>query len=532
MAHDQLLVKLTCVVVALSWVGLATAEPRPILLELSVDVTVVDRATLSQAISQELDCAVVSDRQAMHSGELSIKSLPGGRVSVAFTASEHQAPLMRVVTLPKAPEQRAQWIAWLVGNLARNEAAEWLAQHQREKAEEGARQAGANHGHNATESNAEQNSPTAAATPNSEQNEPAKPQQVAVTPPLQLPPRPSKPNPELSLSPINLAVWHGWLELRPHAESKRLNFHLGLGYGRVGAIRGAGFDILHHRTDVEVQGVVGSLGWTRVGRTRGLAWSAGVVTARGDLAGADFAWLLSMRDANPAADQLSERGLPIDSSIVGLQFGGIAAVSQGSMVGAQTAGILTKHSAPLRGAQMSLVANVAEDIEGAQMSAVNLAGDIHGVQVGLINVAHHVDGLAIGLVNISDNVRPQAQTWVERDYHENIGLRYVYQPFTFGYSAGYDPSQNRARVLFAVGARFVHGRFAVAPSLDAGFAVDRANQTGSKARGHENDVRISAEFELVPRLLALSAGPALAFHSDSGSRSSFTPRWFAGLVVF
>jgi hypothetical protein len=519
MAHHRQWMIVACTGIALSWLGSAQADTTPILIELSVDPALINEAALSQTISLELDCPVVSDREANHAGELTIKTLPRKQVSVTFKATDNQAPLVRIVALPDVPEQRAQWIAWLVGNLARNEAAEWLVNHQREKAEEASRQAEA------------QTEPgqAIATEVKSIDEKPSRPQAPL---PVPIPVEGDEAQPNLTQHLVNLAVWHQRLELYPNSESLRFNLHLGLGYGRVGAIRGFGFDLIHHRNDVEAQGMVGAIGWTRVRRTNGLAWSVGVVTAEGELRGLDFAWLLAVRDANNARHQLGTEGSIRNVDIVGAQLGGLGAWSQGTMVGAQGAGLFAKHSGPLRGAQLSGIANVGEGVEGVQISAVNLAQDIRGVQLGIVNVARHVDGVAIGLVNISDNVRTQALAWAERNYHENLGIRYVYRPLTFGYCAGYDSANNRARFMLGVGARLGHGRFALAPSVEGGFTVDRGNQRKWTGRGHENDLRVSFEWELVPRLIGIMAGPALALRSEADGKLKFVPRWFVGLTLF
>jgi hypothetical protein len=331
---------------------------------------------------------------------------------------------------------------------------------------------------------------------------------------------------------LNLAVWHKWLELHPNSESLRFNLHLGLGYGRVGAIRGVGFDLIHHRNDGEARGVVGAFGWTRVRRTNGLAWSAGVVTAQGELRGVDFAWLLAVRDADTTQNQLGVERSRLNAHIIGAQFGGLAAWSQGTMVGAQGAVLFAKHLDSLRGVQLSAFANVGEGVEGAQISTVNLAQDVRGVQFGVVNVARRVDGVAIGLVNISHNVRTQALIWSERNYYENLGLRYVYKPLTFGYCAGHDSANDRFRFMLGFGVRFGRGRFALAPSVEVGFTVDRTSQRTWTGRGHENDLRLSFEWEAVPRLLGIMAGPALALRSEGQGDLKFVPRWFVGLTLF
>jgi hypothetical protein len=201
-------------------------------------------------------------------------------------------------------------------------------------------------------------------------------------------------------------------------------------------------------------------------------------------------------------------------------------------MGVQAATFFTTQQGALRGLAISTFANVGERVDGAQLAAVNCAGDVSGLQFGLVNYARRVDGIAIGLVNISSNVRVQALPWAERDYHANLGVRYVYAPLTFGYSVGHDPAKDRTRVLFGIGARFARGRLALAPAANVGFFVEDPHTGSAAENGHENDVRVSFEWEVVPRLLGLTAGPSLAMQSDRDVRWRFIPRWFVGLSLF
>ena len=467
----RLVAELHVVMVALVlFVGNAWADTTPVLVEVSVSARVLDAAALRDAIGKELDCPVTNSKDAVHAGEILVKALSAGQVAVTFSTVDRIAPLRRVVALPQTPEHRVQLIAWLVGNMARNEAAEWLANHQREKEAEAVNTASA---------------PTNSTGASGAELKPAQDQNpLAGKAPAAQPSLAASQPATLTYHAFDLALWHRVLELHPDAETSRFGFHLGLGYGRVGAIRGFGFDLLHHRSDVEVRGVASSLIWTRARRTQGVAWSLGVVTAEQQLRGVDY--------------------------------GGLVVYREGSVNGAQAAGFLTYATG---------------DVLGAQFGAVNVAADVKGVQFGLVNVAKNVDGVAIGLVNISDNVRTQAELWAERNYLENIGVRYLYSTLTFGVSSGYDSGNDRQRFLAGLGARFTYKRFAFAPCIDAGFVIDQV-RTNPVGRGRESDVRLGFEWQLVPKVLGIAAGPTLALRSDSGRHLEPLPRWFAGLNLF
>jgi hypothetical protein len=488
------------------------------LLELGVDSTVFDVGELSAAIGKELDCPIVTDLAIPHGGELSITSIDGSRVSVTYRTTRAHEPLTRVVSLPRRKEERTQWVAWLVGNLARDEAADWLLDHAPE---------------NPSTKEVGRDAASGTATASTKPTEPPPSQSATAQTAQPLVPSASNGNqPTLTRRTFNLSIWYRWLQLRPSSAETRFTLHVGVGYGRVGAIRGIGFDLLHHRIDHELQGVGSSLIWTRAPQTRGLAWSAGVVTAGGRLRGMDLAWIFAYRDGSNSINQdkfattLSE-----DVDIMGVQAGGIGSWSRGSFIGAQGAGVFTKHKGSLRGVQASLAANVSDEIVGAQISATNWANDVRGLQFGFVNHARHVDGVAVGLINISDNVRVQVQPWAERTYHENLGLRYAYEVLTFGYSVGYDANNERTRFLFGLGAIFPLSPVAFAPSVNVGFYGQKPHDGNPRTSGHENDLRFAVEWELVPRLLGIMGGPALALQSDAENHMRWVPRWFAGLTL-
>ncbi len=492
MAHVRW-VKLHAAVVAIVlFVGNVRADTTPVLVEVSVSSQELDASALRDAIGKELDCPVTISKDAVHSGEIVVKALSAGQVAVTFSTADRIAPLRRVVKLPQTPEHRVQLIVWLVGNMARNEAAEWLANHQREREAEAAKATPAPT--NPTDAPSAESKPAVPAdakaksdlsvgnAANKQQSNKSQNPLAGKVPAVEPSLAGSQPAP-LTYHAFNLALWHP-VELHRDAENSRFGFHLGLGYGHVGAIRGFGFDVLHHRSDVEVQGVASSLIWTRARRTQGVAWSLGVVTAKQQLRGVDY--------------------------------GGLVVYREGSVNGAQAAGLLTYANG---------------DVVGAQFGAVNVAADVKGVQFGLVNVAKNVDGVAIGLVNISDNVRTQAELWAERNYLENIGVRYAYSTLTFGVSSGYDSANDRQRFLAGLGVRFTYKGFAFAPSVDVGFVIDKA-RTDPVGRGRENDVRLGFEWQLVPKVLGIAAGPTLALRSDSGRHLEPLPRWFAGLNLF
>ncbi len=107
--------------------------------------------------------------------------------------------------------------------------------------------------------------------------------------------------------------------------------------------------------------------------------------------------------------QLSLAGNIAQDGVVGAQVGGAFALSYGPVLGAQLAAYNMAMSG-LRGAQVGWIANVARGpVRGAQVSMVNVAnGPTRGAQVGLVNVEKgDINGAQIGLVNVD---RPAAES--------------------------------------------------------------------------------------------------------------------------
>jgi hypothetical protein len=107
--------------------------------------------------------------------------------------------------------------------------------------------------------------------------------------------------------------------------------------------------------------------------------------------------------------QLSLAGNIAQDGVVGAQVGGAFALSYGPVLGAQVAAY-TMAMSGLRGAQFGWITNVARGpVRGAQVGMVNIVnGPTRGAQVGLVNVEKgDLDGAQIGLVNVD---KPTAES--------------------------------------------------------------------------------------------------------------------------
>jgi hypothetical protein len=160
---------------------------------------------------------------------------------------------------------------------------------------------------------------------------------------------------------------------------------LGLAAARSGELRGFALAPLHW-SESDVTGVQ-------------LTWAG--ASARGTLRGLQASQL-----ANVAGE------------VRGVQLTGVVNLARTEVRGVQLATILNLAGREVRGwqgaaianfaptvigVQSSATVNVANRIEGVQLSVVNVGGDVTGSQVGVVNVARRVSGLQLGVLNVAES---------------------------------------------------------------------------------------------------------------------------------
>lgn len=155
-------------------------------------------------------------------------------------------------------------------------------------------------------------------------------------------------------------------------------------------------------------------------------------------------------------------------NVSGWQIGYAANVASGELRGAQTS-ILVNVAGSGRGAQVAGL-NVSGDFRGLQLGFLDIGRDIEGAQIGLFNIARKQKGLMLGLVNISEDaeglpiglvsvsktggIHPEA--WSSLTTFANAGIKlatkHTYTMPSFGYTHAYDRDFYGAG--FTVGGRF------------------------------------------------------------------------------
>jgi hypothetical protein len=306
----------------------------------------LDADQVKSAIAAELGASIVED--AADLGAIDIHIDPARRLVV-----EHRRPdgtsLVRVVALPALPADRLALIAFVTGNLVRDQLADL--------------------------------GPAAAAAP-TPADVPAG-TAVELAPPVELTAPGVTAVTEVPERTVPLSIG-----LVPPLSTDRLFTSRARVRGAINVILGASSSV----DGISISGVADLSAHVR-GRQIG-----GAATLAGDTVGVQLA------GAGAAARDL--RGVQIAGAagigrdITGIQIAGAATAAR-SVRGIQIAGAGAV-ARSVTGLEIAGGAAVAGHVEGAQIAAINVAGSLHGVQLGAINVARHARGLQLGAINISD----------------------------------------------------------------------------------------------------------------------------------
>ncbi|NVB85598.1 MAG: hypothetical protein HOV81_44955 [Kofleriaceae bacterium] len=130
------------------------------------------------------------------------------------------------------------------------------------------------------------------------------------------------------------------------------------------------------------------------------------------------------------------------------------------------------------GLQLAGGAAIAGRIDGAQIASINIAGNVDGLQLGAINVGKHVKGLQVGAINVSDDIdgipfgaisivrhgRTDVDAWAETNGLAALALRHGSRRWHNIYAVGVTPDTGD-RPMFGMGMG-AHSRIAGGMALD------------------------------------------------------------------
>jgi len=401
------------------------AESSSAKLVLRIDGPLPDGVTQEQirsAIATELSVDVAIEAPGAAGRGTIVVHIVGKTAIVEFSTADGRS-VRREVALPKSSETFAEVIALLVGNLARDEAADILAELH----------VGVSVSVSGSASAATSASPS--------------PPIASAPPKVEPPPVPPKPAPlatpcGMSHAVIGADVLPGVGSSSP-VDGRRAvriaSFNLvgGVTHGLAGFELSGGFNL-------------------ETGFMCGLQIAGGANVVRGPVHGV----------------QLSG-GVNLGADLLGAQItGGFNLARDGK--GAQIASV--NFARDLDGAQIGTF-NLARFVRGVQLAPLNVVGDMKGVQLGVLNVANGaVHGAQLGVVNIADESdAPIGVVSFVRHGRTHVSL--------FGTESGYFSLEllhggHRVHNVFGVGVQpgYVSGR--ALPSLVYGLGV-RAIDRGS-----------------------------------------------------
>jgi hypothetical protein len=449
------------------------AEPAGLPVVIHTGGSTLDGNAIRRAVERELGVALSIDSSAEHRLEI---TLTGRRANVTYFGRGRE-PVTRAVDLPRDDERALATIAFLAGNLARDEAAVLLSElsptrEGRERDEPA--------------EVSPPSPPPVSAPPAAAQTEPKR--VAAPRPPTRPAAKLIEPNPFAANASLYYPV-----TILEQTERRRLNFELGLLYSRAGAVRGAAMTLGYLRVDGAVDGYSYALFWNRAGPVTGVQMANFVNEGYGTLKGVSYADLVNVRDGRILGVQVSgiyARGGQTD----GLQAAGIFGHASG-VDGVQASGIASL-AGDVSGVQAATMVSVAKNVDGVQAAGiVNVAGRVRGLQLGVVNVAEEIHGGAIGLVSIAKNGRLQPTAWLPGpSAGPLVGVKSVTDLTYTQLGVGYDPVQERFRQDLSVGLHLALGqRFYAETGL--GFAETYRAGRGERVYSNRSLVRGELRYE-------------------------------------
>jgi hypothetical protein len=491
----------------------ASAQPTGLPAVITAGGSGLDAAAIQSAVERELGVALKLDPSATERLEI---ALTGRRANVTYYAPGRE-PVTRSVDLPRNDERALATIAFLAGNLARDEAAELLRQL----------------------TPATDGEPDQVPRPESVPPPPAAPPPPAPTEPKKPPaPKPAAKPAEPKLIETrpfaaNASLFHP-VTILSQTERRRLNFELGLAYSWVGAIRGGALTLGYLRVDGPSEGYTHAFLWNRSGPMTGVQFAHIVNQGDGPLKGVSYGGFVNVREGN-VLGVFASSIYASSFETEGVQAAGIFANTT-SMRGVQGAGIVSL-SGDVTGVQAAAVVNVARDVRGVQAAAVvSVARKVRGLQLGIVNVADEIHGGAIGLVSIAKNGRLQPTLWLPGPgAGPVVGIKSVTDLTYTQLGFGYDPFNDRFRNDLGLGLHLELGHHLYA---ETGVGYDETYKVGPGEQAFTNDSLVRSQLRYDVRVgfepirgVTPFIGGALTRRLDGGG-GDFRGEYAFGLSVF
>jgi len=462
--------------------GTAATSNAPLPLTIALSNSKLDPEAIRNAIELELKRPVTLAKAEASSGASLSVTVSADKTATVAYREENGLTRSRSISLPQDPARAPEVIALLSGNLSRDEAAELLAS------------LAAKHGAEAppeAPSAAPEAPPAPAAAPAASPKAPPPPKEVEKKTPSKVltPPGPG----ELDRAPyplFDLTLAHP-IGVLPHTERYVINGELGLFYGRVGAIEGAGINVMVLRTDRDVRGTTFGTFYNETGGATYGATASGLINRSQAVTGATFAGVAGFhRDVTGCAVAgLIDRG----RDLAGCTFAGLMSSAR-DLSGVAFAG-LVNYAHAVDGVQFAGLTNIAARVRGVQLGVVNVAGDVDGMQLGVINVARHVNGASVGLISVAKNGRVQPVLWASTFMPANAALKFQLSLLYTQFGGGLSPNNDTYTYEVGAGMHIPMGPVFLEPgaSYSEQHAINRSFSSGHIEHVH---YRLAAGFDL------------------------------------
>jgi hypothetical protein len=145
----------------------------------------------------------------------------------------------------------------------------------------------------------------------------------------------------------------------------------------------------------------------------------GVITVGTDVRGVQLGGVAALASRSTGTQVAGVAA--VSGGSAAFQLGGVASVARGSAA-TQIAGVA--NVARVAHTQVAGVVNVAGRLEGAQVGVINVAGKVEGVQLGVINVGGGNDGVSLGLINIIPGGRTDLEASIDSKAIGAVMLRH------------------------------------------------------------------------------------------------------------
>lgn len=410
-----------------------------------------DAEKLRADLSRELGREVTLSKDASDAA-VRIKLESASKAQVQYTTPSGEA-LARDVELPPDRARSVQVVSWLTVNLVRDEASELLdALRARRKEEAEARALAEKEAADkavadkavADKAAADKAAADKAAADKAAADKAAadKARKDAEQNKLRLQLPPPLPPPLLLrdfLRSFDLAIATP-LSIVPDSPKRELYFQAALGYGDLGALRGAAVtpSVLRVRHDVvgaavgvgavivggNARGLVAGVGYGHVeGNLEGALLGVGAAFQRGKLTRGVVAGV-GGAIAGDVDGAVLGAGIASARTLEGVAMAGGITVVRGPSTGVAVAGGVN-FSSDHRGVEVAGGINIARDLEGIAVAPLNVHRRVKGLQVGVINIAEEVDGAQIGIVSLSKNGRFQPIFWGSNDGSVHLALKSI-----------------------------------------------------------------------------------------------------------